>query len=164
MYFWNIWALKSDLRANQLTPKYDLKYLIAIIILTSLRNTPTDTSNGYDYLSLLLDLLMFMISTWYCFKINGGDTGQDFLRRYLSIFWVVGIRVLVCTVPISISVYSLIYITRGESSEETTLFDLLFILLFSGVYYWHVIAQIKDLKNTDVWEKQVRGAKSDNSN
>ncbi|MBQ4877981.1 hypothetical protein J8M21_12260 [Pseudoalteromonas luteoviolacea] len=152
MYFWNIWALKSDLRANLLTPRCDLKYLIAILILMSLRNTPTETSNSYDYLSLLFDVLMVVVGTWYCFKINDGNNGKDFLRRYLSICWVVGVRVLVCTVPISISVYSLVYIARGEAFEGTTLFDLLFTLLFSGVYYWRVIVQMKDVQNLGMRE------------
>ncbi|WP_152996235.1 hypothetical protein [Pseudoalteromonas sp. H105] len=145
MYFWKIESLKSDLREGNLTQSNDLKYLAGTLVLFVLASFPSDTVNLFDYFNILLGVLSVICGTALCFFANGGNQGSDFLRRYLSISWVVGIRLLVTTVPIFILIYVVVELAGYGFSEETNSLDLALQTVFSVFYYWRVIHYIKQI-------------------
>ncbi|MDK2596054.1 hypothetical protein [Pseudoalteromonas obscura] len=153
MYFWNISKLKLDLVANKLTTLCDLKYLIATLALLSLSVTYSENSNLFDYLSTLVDICVLTFGTWFCYRVNGGKTSKDFLRRYLSIGWVVGIRVIVFSMPVVIATYFLFDFAGFEVLGDATLLDVGVTLFFSSFFYWRVFVHMKQVQLTD--EKQA---------
>lgn len=94
MYFFRLKPLKEELAGTGLPEKERMKYLLAFFFLFTMAsflgsNEPTII----NYASCAVMLILLITGFLYAFKRNGGNQGHSFLERYLSISWVVNIRV-----------------------------------------------------------------------
>lgn len=112
MYFFRYASLKQQLRERALTQRQALPYLIGtgiLIGISNLINTNYD-ANAYDSLNEYLNITVFIIGTCYAYAENGGQSGFDFIQKYIVIGWIVTWRFI----PVYIGVPFLGNIKEGQ--------------------------------------------------
>jgi len=155
MYFWKIDKLKKDLAKQPLSESESFKYLFATIILYSLAMIPFPENNLWDVIDSLIGGVITVFGVWYIYKCNRGSMGSNFLQKYLSIGWVVGIRWLVFVLLPTVIVYFIAkgiyygitaetYADIADIPENTTLSDVLVLNLLFITYFWLFGKHIKD--------------------
>src|SRR5688572_12862369 len=119
MYFWNITEFKEALAARPMTDREALPYLIIFVALfPALYSFGGSEQNDWDLLGSLLTFLFGVFGTILAYVQNGGTGGSDFIKRYLALSWVVGIRLFVMMVPIVIVI--LLVLERDTDTDSTT--------------------------------------------
>ena len=145
MYFWKIDKLKKDLVKQSLSESESLKYLIATAIVYSLEMIPFLENNLWDVFSALIMGIITIFGVYYAYKCNRGSSGSNFLQKYISIGWVVGIRwVVLVALPIVIVYFIAVGIYIAGIPESTTLSDMVFLNLLYLTYFWLLGKHIKD--------------------
>jgi hypothetical protein len=147
MYFWNISALKNDLINNKLNEHADFMYLRAMLILLTLGAYPFETSNTFDTYSWLINLFIVGLGTFICFKANGANDGKYFLQRYLSIAWVMSVKLVVFFIPSIVTLNIALEILGVAVPDETSLLDAGLVAAVSIVYYWRVSHHISQVSS-----------------
>jgi hypothetical protein len=122
MYFWRIGGLKRELAAGSISEAGALPYLLWTGALTAFAGSvPLGDSNQWDVVAGAASAALFVGGTVYAFRRNGGSSGATFLVRYLSISWVVALRVLVLfALPSIVAMLAIEAMLWGEVPEETT--------------------------------------------
>src|SRR2546428_5503058 len=107
MYFWNVGDLKRRLMTGGLSAPESLKYLIAFAILllgnvqgVRVSGVSTPTMAIIEALDLVAAWLIALLGTIFCYFQNGASEGKSFLERYLSLSWVVALRITVASMPL----------------------------------------------------------------
>lgn len=149
MYLWNISALKNDLINNKLNEHADFMYLIAMVILLSVGGYPFETSNTFDTYSWLIELFIVALGTFICFKANGANDGKYFLQRYLSIAWVMSVKLIVFLIPTIVAFYIALEMLGVVVPDETSLLDVGLVATVSIFYYWRVSHHISQVRSTN---------------
>ena len=147
MYFWNIKALKSDLKKKKFSETNAFAYALAGTILISLALVLSliQIPNQYDIYDSINQAIIAIIGLIYLFKCNGGAKGKNFLSNYISISWVCTIRFLVMIfIPAIIVFYSLSTYFLG-GSDETTIDVVIFYAIMSILFYVYAGKHIKDV-------------------
>ena len=96
MYFWKINCLKQSLKKEPLSEKESIKYIVATVVLYCLFLiiNPAKTDKWY-LISYLIYMIITVIGIIYCFHKNGGIQGNNFLKKFISLNWVLGIRLFI---------------------------------------------------------------------
>jgi hypothetical protein len=133
MYWLNIHALKSDLRAGQVSERDVVPYLIAEGILIQLSYLDGSGSSFFDYVDVLVGTAAVILGTWYVFNRHRG--GAPFLLKYITLGWVVGWRVLLVILPVFIVLALILGAMGGEGAVNfsTSLF---------GAVYWYAYFRV----------------------
>ena len=136
MYFWNIASLKKDLSSAPLSQHDSLKYFLILSFLgmIPLPKPPYFSEGNFLYFSLGAAVLI--LGTIYAYRRNGGPQGQDFISRYVSLSWVLAVRVL----PFLIVFGGLLSFGILSKLQESTqkIVSLIIVYAFSLFYYWRV--------------------------
>tara|TARA_R110000751_G_scaffold304780_2_gene420510 strand:+ start:180 stop:638 length:459 start_codon:yes stop_codon:yes gene_type:complete len=128
MYIWKIDKLNEELVAGNMPEREVFKYLVASSILYALAMIQYSNPNSIDTWSGVAAGLVTLIGLFFIYKCNGGDNGKDFLIRYLSISWVVFVRMFVLLmIPTMVFVFTLQEIYMGGIPDETTNIDLIYM-------------------------------------
>ncbi len=145
MYFWKINKLKEDLVKQPLLESESFKYLIATTIVYSLAIIPFGRNNIWDIYMVLIMGIITIMGVYYAYQCNKGSNGTNFLQKYLSISWVVGIRwSLLLALPVTFIYFVAIEIYVGIP-ESTILSDVIFFNLLSITFFWLLGKHIKDM-------------------
>lgn len=153
MYFWKIENLKEDIKNNNFTEKDRFIYVFIYIVLGAITMEimailPDSTLNIWDYIMSVGSIFLVITGTIFAFKANGGGSGTDFLGRYFSISFVVGIRFFVLLLPMFIALIIYYEYTFSENEEVlSTAGDILPFLLWYALMYWRIVKHIGDVKN-----------------
>lgn len=149
MYFWKIEKLKESIRENKLTEKQRFIYLILYVVLGAIclevmAYIPTENPNKWDIVNNILNVLIPSIGTYFSYKSNGADSGNDFIGKYFSICFVLSIRFLVYLVPILI-LYFLYYFYAYQTEEEiqTNFIDVIPFSIWHAAIYWRLCFHIR---------------------
>ena len=115
MYFINIKGLKEDIVEKRFEEKDRFIYILLYVglyallfeIITSFPSEELITS--YDYAYSIMSVLITFFGTYFIYKANGANDGEDFAGKYFSIVWVISWRVMLITTPIIIllTIYSI---------------------------------------------------------
>ena len=142
MYFINIKQLKEDIVNHEFREKDRFIYVFISIILytifTELSFLASLESSTIplitDYISSAGTVIITIMGTYYLYRANGGDSGEDFLGRYFSIVWVVSIRLMI---PYIIVATTLIVImsTGGNEIILEIIFMLSTLIYYFAVYF-----------------------------
>ncbi|HEV3485099.1 MAG TPA: hypothetical protein VG106_06810, partial [Vicinamibacterales bacterium] len=92
MRFFSIRRLKSDLAGGPLPARATAQYLAAQGALMSVAYVPSPAHAPADW-GFIVHPLLALVGVYYCYRRNGGPTGERLAERFLAVGWVVGIRV-----------------------------------------------------------------------
>ncbi len=149
IYFWNLQALKMELGKGNLPQPQAFMYLLVSSMSTSLvlGSTPEwAIITGWQGILLwALGLAITGYGIFYCYRANGGADGMDFLSRFISLGWVIGIRLGVFCIPLIVFLFlSTMYLTGGSRSEPKPIWVCI-ISLFVGMIYWRIGASMAEI-------------------
>ncbi len=156
MYFWNIKALKRDLHADLLGERAKFIYMFItmmsyMVINEIAMNAPSgeiDYDASWHWSYSVAAVLVNVIGLITAFRANGGTHGVDFLGKYFSIAFVVGMRLL----PISL-VIAFLSIIVSEGAEDDQVASVMaggsYLAIFL-LFYWRVCKHIGDIRVDNV--------------
>lgn len=151
MYIWNIEKLKSDLGDSGISEKESLKYLAVSIALSFLVmfSLLTYTGDILDYYLMFLESIIFIFGTFYVFSKNKGNEGKNFLSRFFSIGFVVGVRwfiiIILTLIPVSIIINFLLVFFKFSEEIKEIISESFIIILFYLIYVYLVGKHIEDV-------------------
>ena len=152
MYFINIKQLKQDIINKDFTEKDRFIYAFIYIVIYSIfselsflgiienENMPMIS----DYMTSIGTVLITIIGTYFLYKANGGNDGEDFLGRYFSITWVMVIRLL----PLILIMLVGLIITNTYSLIDSDVLDIVFVffgLLYDSLIYYYSYGHMTDV-------------------
>lgn len=133
MYFWNIEKLNEQIISDELSESESFKYLMANSIMYALAVIQYDIPNAYDTWGGIAGVFITIIGLWFIYKCNGGSNGKQIMQRYMSVGFVIFIRLFVLfMLPAIIASLIIQEVYLGGIPEETTL-SLFFVSLISEV-------------------------------
>ncbi len=154
MYFWKIKNLKNDILTNKLTEKDCAIYLALEVLLqnffaaVSSYQEATEATTVNISFSIIYFFITFLFLV-FAYQINGGKGGKDFLAKYLSINFVVGLRISATLVPLAIIIFTFIAIISNTNPYETNLpFHILSTAIII-IIYWRVCKHISDIRTEE---------------
>jgi hypothetical protein len=158
LYFWRIGALKSRLIEGRLADREAVSYVTATFAMTSLVMAfPPASPNTWDTAMALVGCIVVVLGIWWAYRQNWGAAGADFVHRYLSLAWVLTIRILAPLVAVAL----LLEVLRAgeelppaESGPGTALIALLLGLLF----YQRLGAHVRDVAQATTGTSHHEGA------
>ena len=157
MYFWNIEQLKIDLQMAKVTERSTLHYLIAHFIIYGIAAIPLQHANQLDIISALLMLLVSLLGINYAYHCNGGDSGKQFLTKYMALSWVVTIRMMVMVAPVLLLLDAISKLMSDwhigvplAHSHPTHLSDVLLMTSLAAVFFWRIAVHIGDTVHSKV--------------
>jgi uncharacterized membrane protein len=143
MIWINIKELESKISRNELTEKDSFNYLLATLIL-SIVSILLPTINGLNYESLI-HVLLSVIITVLClcriYRLNEKADNKDFLKRLISINWVVRVRLTIYYL-----IFTFIYIQFFSLSDSRGLALVIFSFLLNVLFYYFSIQSFKRLR------------------
>jgi hypothetical protein len=135
MYIWKIEKLKEELVAGDMPERETFKYLVASSALYALAMIQYSNPNSLDTWSGVTAGIVTLMGLFFIYRCNGGDSGRDFLIRYLSISWVVFVRMIVLfMIPALIVIFTLQELYMGGIPEETTNIELIYMTVIEIVF------------------------------
>lgn len=143
MYFWKIHKLKIELASSPLGSLEGLQYILAIVVVSTAQEYllgPPDPRpfNTWDHVGSSGMFVISVVGAISCFLANGGRSGPDFLSRFLSLGWVLGIRfVVLALVPMMIAVF-ILEDFRGEVPTETSLLRVSGTLVVLALFFFRL--------------------------
>lgn len=148
MYFWKIEKLKSELKNGILSEQQVLTYFLSLMTIwmaTSFFNRDSIQSTLPDYLIILTSILLTLVGTLLAFEANGGSSGANFLNRYMSLTWVLSIRLAVFAVPVFLLGFIISIALSGKASAGTDYFLPFFVPGWIGLFYWRLYSHFRDV-------------------
>ncbi|MCA1767623.1 MAG: hypothetical protein LC639_05330 [Idiomarina sp.] len=146
MYFWNIDALKRDFLQGRFSQTQAFYYLVLMLVLFTLPiGIVGDNTTVWDKALFWVELAFLVLGTTVVYKANGGRDGREFLERYVSLSWVVFIRLLplIILFGIIVSIFRDIFI--GDAGYSFTVYDFAAVVLIDFIYYWRLSHHMGDL-------------------
>ena len=133
MYFWKIDKLSEELISSELTEAESFKYLMANAVLVALAAIQYEAPNEYDTWAGIAGFFITIFGLWFIYKCNGGKNGRQIMQRYLSVGFVVLIRLVVLfMLPATIALHVISEVYYGGMSAETNI-SLFILMLISEV-------------------------------
>lgn len=149
MNWFNLKDLENRLIENQVSDQEGFYYLLANFILfglTSYGGTQTYNHSAFLYAEIILILIITIVGLNLTFKVNKSGDGDSYFKRFLALYFVIGIRLIVFIFLLAIPVGILAYIIFGENSPGEMLRDGLFLGFLTAVmtvYYYFIIRSFK---------------------
>jgi hypothetical protein len=113
---------------------------------------PDTYQNKWEIISEFIAIPIGIIGTIYIFQKNEGKNGIYFLQRYLSIGWVISIRLLLmCVLPVMI-IISIVKSAVGYRINSYMWYDAMFWAAFAFFWYLRVgfhVGEVANQKNTE---------------
>jgi len=152
MIWFNLKKLERLLIQNKITEAISYQYLLVFLVLITLSaNAPeTDFSHyGWEISYIILELLITIVGTYLVFKVNSDGDNRDFLKRYFSLSFVNGLRLVLFAVLIRLVFKIIMFVIPldlwytindffGEDSGE-----FFFDIILSIVFYMLLMASFK---------------------
>lgn len=120
MYFFSLKPLKNDLAGPGLPEKERMKYLLAwMLAFTSAPLFATREAGTIEVATAIIVLLLTLFGVLLAWKRNGGAEGRAFTDRFLSIGWVISLRILVFLLSVNIFIGVLLTgLGYGDAIEQ----------------------------------------------
>lgn len=144
MIWFDIKELERGLKDGGLSDKYIFNYLLASLIMYSI----VPYLSSYDYTTkwlLAIDIAIAVgvtvIGTKRTFDINSAGDSKDFFKRFLSLSFVTGIRLLVfaCIAAIPVGLIVLLVGKSISSNENIKDFFNIALTTVAGILYYFML-------------------------
>ena len=136
MYMWKIDKLNQQLVSSKLSEPDAFKYITANTILYSLAMIEYTTPTEYDTYKGILGVFLSIIGVWFIYKCNGGEYGNSFIERYISISWVVFVSfTILFLLPVVIAMIAVQELYMGGMADQTTGMDMALIIISEIMYF-----------------------------
>ncbi len=150
MYFTKYDPLKERLRDRKLDDREALPYFALLSVLTamvaSFANPSGKSLDMWSAVEAIVTVLITIAGVIYCYKQNGGQSGYDFIQKSVVLGWVVGIRLVLLFLLVSMALTVLQkYLALPEEGKVWV--DTVVGFLANGFYYERLGRHLRDTNN-----------------
>ena len=141
MYWINLAALERQMVDDRYTEKSTFNYFLAYFILSCLSFTIDLDVEGLYKLVILPYVLLTVWGSYAIFNNYKKHDGKDFFPRYWGLSWVIGFRLMLIFIPLTLilgplSLYTLSnYIIKESFIPNWNWFEIAFTFLYIGLFY-----------------------------
>ena len=138
--------LKQKLRDRSLTDREALPYLVLFCAITALITSFPFFGgfNRWDTISGASIVVLAVGGVFYVYGKNRGDRGYDFIQKYVTLGWVLGIRFLLVIVPFGIFVYGIADYYFDVFTDATGPLDVALVLVTEILFYQRLGCHIEE--------------------
>jgi hypothetical protein len=163
MYFWKTKNLEFDLSTGSLSQSDKYKYLLAFMIITAvcmeLSSYISELPSFIRLFESSVVILITIIGTMFCHKINRQGDNADFIDRYICLFLPIFIRLVVFIILI-FSLYMILgFIFAGDSfdkfTDSTNWVDVIFTVGLEVIFYWKLSVSIRKVAMSNIGSEPV---------
>jgi hypothetical protein len=154
MYFWKVDNLVADFRADKVTSKEEMKYIIGhcILLYSStwlVSALALPEYNIFDYAKLFSEAFLSILGIYLCYRINSVRDNKDFAARMVCISFPVSVRVAVLVAPFYAIILLCFYSSVGLS-DATEWWDVVLTAAWMSIGIWYLCKKIKDVSAKEV--------------
>lgn len=155
MNWFNLEDLEKRLKNNEVSERESFNYLLVIFLLFFLSSYGDDldyNNSFFAFSDFILSISIAITGIWLTFKTNQSNDNQDYIIRFLSLYFVIGIRITVLLL-ILIPFFLLLNKTLGplpENGVAEDAFFLSFITFFNILYYYLLVKSFQRLAQNSV--------------
>ena len=159
MYIWKVEPLVEDLKNNNVTQSEQFKYLLVIIILTTLASDPIlYIGSSYSQNDSIATILMLAVSIWGLWLLGRANTdGKDLVLRFCTLGLPVGVRFMAWFLPECLVIggvegyfgYGMTLDDSGSDIYATTIYSAVFMSMAIGIYYWRLAVALSKVCATN---------------
>ncbi len=156
MYFWNKKALEQKLIADNLTEREKFSYVFALFFSWTLTGFlsmffPRAVSETVIIGQVIITVLSAIGIIW-CFQINQGSDGKNFVERFICMNWIMTVRIFLIYLAALFAVSLIFNIVAPQRYQETfngpsIIWDILVGGVLTIIYYWRVAVSISLIAN-----------------
>jgi ABC-type antimicrobial peptide transport system permease subunit len=155
MTWFNIKEVERKIIHDELTDKESFDYLLySSVILTffSYIGVEEHSNDWLHFLELIISIVITIVLLKETYTINAKGGQKDYLKRYTSLSFVAGIRLVVyaflVAIPLGIIMAALDgNVEKNQTNEEIV--KLIFISIFGIVYYIQLTNSFKRVNKTN---------------
>ncbi len=163
MIWLNLKKLERLLIQNKITEAISYQYLLVFLVLLTLASNVSETDDfshyGWEISYVILELLITIVGTYLVFKVNSDGDNRDFLKRYFSLSFVNGLRLVLFAVGIRLIFKIIMFVIPldlwhtindffGEDAGE-----FFFDIILSIIFYVLLMASFKRVNAGRIEEK-----------
>jgi len=156
MYFWKVDTLIEEVKNEKVSQKEQLKYVVAFSIIMILASDPMmSIGRNYSFLDSISSVLMLVISivgVYWCYLTNQKTDDKDFIFRFFTIGFPIGVRFAVILIPVAIVLGTLEIMLDGSykdnveslsSTSTTSIYQVIFFSLSQIIFYFYYSSKFK---------------------
>ena len=144
MIWFDIKELERGLKNGDLSDKEIFNYLLANLIIFSI--VPYTYSNDYTTkwliaIEIIIAIAVAVIGTKRTFDINCAGDNKDYFKRFLSLSFVIGVRLLVFVFITAIPAVIIVYLVDKNIGANENVEDLFHLLAMAvcGLFYYFML-------------------------
>jgi hypothetical protein len=155
MIWFNIKELENKISNDDLSDKDGFNYLLAFFILSTIGYSiaSNNTTGWITFSGCIISILINIWGLKTIYEANKLIDGKDFFKRFFAIYWVIGFRLFLLTLPVYIIAGIFIAISsiksglnRLETNPIRDFVILIFVSLFSVICYLLIVNSVQRLK------------------
>ena len=158
MYFWNTKQLIQDIKTKQVTQAEFKNYyigsaVITLLLIMLLNIAPTSTPR-YAISEFICNVGLLLTWMNLIFKANGAEQGQDFLNRFLALYFPITLKFLVYGILIAMLLeffWSSLILDVSEA-QKGLLNDirwLVYNFILMCLMYWRIYMGIQQINQKE---------------
>lgn len=163
MIWFNIKELEKLIKDGKLSDKLVFNYLLTYLIFSVVAGYPSNFDNPLwmEWVHLIISLIAVIWGVRKTFEINQEGNNQDYFKRFISLSFVTGIRVVVFALLVLFLFNLLTEILDATgvpfslSSFQEEILKLAGFLLVIGFYYYMLLASFKRINSGEFSGIQV---------
>lgn len=156
MNFINDKELAKRFRAKKVPSKERFWYLFILILaitisdfVLSLPECSHIEINGWDFSGGIVQLILAIVGTIVCYKSNESGDDKEFIERYISLAFPIGVQLLLITITLIALIVTVVMSTQIVIHKAASLLTLM-ITAFSYLYfYWRMNSSIRIAAGSD---------------
>jgi ABC-type nickel/cobalt efflux system permease component RcnA len=155
MTWFNIKELERKIINDELTDKESFDYLLySSVLLTFFTyiGTKEHTNDWLHFLELIISIVITVVGTKATYTINAKGGQKDYLKRYTSLSFVAGIRLVVYAFLVAIPLGIIMAALHGNMEKNQTndeIVKLIIVSIFGFVYYIQLTNSFKRVNKTN---------------
>ena len=155
MTWFNIKEVERQIINDELTDKESFDYLVySSVILTFFTyiGTKEHTNDWLHFLELIISIVITILILKETYTINAKGGQKDYLKRYTSLSFVAGIRLVVYAFLVAIPLGIIMAALHGNMEKNQIndeIVKLIFVSIFGFVYYIQLTNSFKRVNKTN---------------
>jgi hypothetical protein len=151
MYLWKTKALVSAFREGTLSEAERFKYLLVFVLINAVAIEVlwyvSEPPSLINILSSSLTMVIPLLGTIYCYKVNRQRDNREFIDRYICLGIPIGIRIVVLFLVMLGLILLAGIVLLGDRFDyyldQTTWLDLVFVACVEVAFYWRLSGNIR---------------------
>jgi hypothetical protein len=148
VYVLDVASLKDALAMRDVSSLDSMRYLLGFSFLCLPESIPYVAARSGPFLFYsLLSSAVFILGILYCYRMNGGRDGTNFLPRFISLSWVISVRFVVVLFPLGLLIALMSAVAEVGWFREWRSHPLMFVLsvCVSALFFFRVGVHISDV-------------------